>query len=118
VSLAVVFKIVYAQLLIAWAQQYLLDRVLVDCDTECWLWMRSGDGRYGHAYLLGTRIKAQILSFVAFGGKYNPRKIHDHQCNRTMCCNPKHIEPAAQSQNMKCCFAVGGGRTPFRRSET
>jgi hypothetical protein len=98
------FKILFAELLLAWAAVYVIDRVeLQGCTTSdypCWIWKGGGDGRYGHAYLLGERIKAHILSFLVFGGFLKRHHIVDHVCNRTNCVQPHHLNATSQSQNV------------------
>lgn len=100
--------------LIARARQYLAERVTVDEATGCWIWSGCNDGRYGHAYFMGQRFKAHVLAFLAYRGRVPRGKILDHkECDCTRCCCPEHLAPVTQSQNMKRCFAVGRGKSPF-----
>lgn len=103
--------------LISWAQQYVRQRTTEEPDVNheqpCWLWTGSNDGRYGHAYLCGQRIKAHVLSFLAFGGSLKRHHVVDHICNNTKCCQPAHLRAVTQSENMRRCFAEGRGRSPF-----
>ena len=44
--------LILALLLIARAREYISARVVID-EAGCWVWQKSGDGRYGHAEFLG-----------------------------------------------------------------
>ena len=77
----VLFKICFAAVLLDWAQQYIMSHTKkVECegmDEPCWIWTAGHDGRYGHAYLMGQRIKSHILSFIAFQNVGGPLQIFD-----------------------------------------
>lgn len=108
-------------LMVGWAMEYISTRIeFAPCpgsDYPCWVWKRGGDGRYGHAYIFGTRFKAHVLSFIAHCGALRRHEVVDHVCNRTDCVQPRHLAAATQSQNIKRCFLVGRGRSPFKRNE-
>lgn len=106
----------FYMLLLGTAQRYILDRVSVHPKTGCWLWLGCNDGRYGHAYFLGQRFKAHRLAYLAFSGPIPRGRVVDHkECDRTRCCCPAHLSPVTQSKNIKRCFAVGRGRSPFMK---
>ncbi len=106
--------VLFYLLMLARAREYIQARVSIHPKTGCWLWMGCNDGRYGHAYFLGHRFKAHTLAFIAWRGKIPRGRVLDHkQCDKTRCCCPFHLAPVTQSQNMKRCFAVGRGRSPF-----
>ena len=106
--------LIFYMLLLEGARQYLAARVSIHPVTGCWLWVGCNDGRYGHAYYMGKRFKAHVLAFLAYRGKVPRGKVLDHErCDRTRCCCPHHLKPVTQSKNMKRCFAVGRGRSPF-----
>ena len=105
---------IFYALLLESARQYILNRITFHPTTKCWLWAGCNDGRYGHAYFMGTRFKAHVLAYLAFVGGYHSTRVLDHKgCDRTRCCCPDHLSPVTQSKNMKRCFAVGRGRSPF-----
>lgn len=105
---------IFYMLLLYTAQQYIQQRVSIHPATGCWLWLGANDGRYGHAYFYGKRFKAHRLAYLAFTGPIRRGRVIDHEgCDRTRCCCPHHLKQATQSQNMKRCFAVGRGRSPF-----
>ena len=106
--------ILFYLLLLGKAQAYIRSRVSIHPKTGCWLWLGCNDGRYGHAYFMGTRFKAHRLAYLAFRGRIPRGRILDHkQCDRPRCCCPDHVEPVTQSKNMKRCFEAGRGRSPF-----
>lgn len=93
--------------------------VTVDWETSCWMWGGATNGhsvkateagRYG-AVQVGTDRKAhggngspldwythRFMYLWAFGGHRNDHQL-DHLCNRTLCCNPLHVEPTTQKRN-------------------
>lgn len=108
----------FGVVLIAAARAYVLDRIeYAPCKTSqlpCWVWKGGGDGRYGHAYFLGMRFKAHRLSYLAFNGRIPRGRVVDHRdCDRPPCCCPGHLQAVTQSANIKRCFSVGRGRSPF-----
>lgn len=109
----------FSVVLIHWAKVYIIERTATVDNTQmgdaCWQWLASNDGRYGHAYFIGGRIKSHVLAYLAWGGKIKRKQVVDHLCNTTLCCNPRHLEAKSQSANMKRCFAEGRGRSPFLR---
>lgn len=90
------------------AQQKLRDSVEVDPDTGCWLWKRSGDGRYGHFYIFGVKFKAHVASHLMFNGRIPRGHVVRHGCDRMACCCPVHLETGTQKQN--CADASERGR--------
>lgn len=104
----VLFKICFSIALIAWAQDYIDARIVKDEVKGCWLWCCGGDGRYGHAYAFGARIKAHVLSFLAHGGYLRRHEIVSHTvCDVGGCCNPAHLAPMSQAQNIKEAHTKG-----------
>lgn len=107
------FKWLLAQLILIAAQEYVRSHSRVD-ENGCWIATTSGDGRYAHFWFLGRRWKAHVLSWLAFRGQLARHHVVDHEtCDTTRCCNPQHLRATSQSGNMKRCFAVGRGRSPF-----
>lgn len=104
----------FAFMLLEAARAYVIDHVVVDGDTGCWVWANCGDGRYGHAYFLGMRFKAHRLAFLAFRGRIPRGYVVDHErCDRTLCVAPGHLQACTQSRNIGRCFEIGRGRSPF-----
>jgi hypothetical protein len=113
-----VFNWSLSNLLLLAAQQYVKAHVVV-VEEECWIATTSGDGRYKHFWFCGQRFKAHVLSWLAFRGPLARHHVVDHEyCNRTDCCNPWHLNAVSQSANIKRCFAVGRGKSPFIKDTT
>lgn len=109
----------FGQLLLGRAREYIQSRIKLCPVTGCWLWAGSGDGRYGHAYFMGVRFKAHRLSYLAFRGRILRGRVVDHEhCDTPACCRPSHLTACTQSTNIKRCFSVGRGRSPFIKEQS
>lgn len=79
------------------AQAYIEDRVVMDPNSGCWLWLPSlGSHGYGNAsfnsLVPGPVVLAHRLSHVAFKGEI-PRGFEvDHLCRIRSCVNPNHLQ--------------------------
>lgn len=110
--------VLFGVLLLGSARAYIQTRVELDPDTGCWVWKGCGDGRYGHAYFCGVRFKAHRLAYLAFVGRIPRGRVVDHKhCDRPPCCCPTHLQAVTQSHNIKRCFSVGRGRSPFLKEK-
>ena len=86
------------------AQQYILDRVTIDCNG-CWNWNRATDKRgYGRCHT-PTRF-AHHVSYEAFIGPL-PTNYLMHDCDNPACVNPEHLTPGDHQQNMADAAARG-----------
>ena len=88
-------------------QQYILDRIIINLDSDCWNWTKSKDkyeyGAIGPTkwYKLYHKSKAHQLSYIAFNGVY-PKELHVlHKCNNRSCCNPDHLYIGTNADNMR-----------------
>lgn len=70
-------------------------------EAGCWEWRKSGDGRYGHFYMLGVKFKSHVASAILWRGIYlrSARRVLRHQCDNASCCNPGHLKPGSQKEN-------------------
>lgn len=68
-------------------------------DNGCWIWKRSGDGRYGHFFLHGTKFKAHVASQLLYNGRIPRGHVVRHACDTYACCCPGHLSPGTQKQN-------------------
>lgn len=81
--------------------------VQIDWHTPCWLWDGgTHDKGYGRFYLGPVNNKRVIayshrISFEHWIG-FPPRGyIVDHQCNHKLCCNPTHLWPETNNENLR-----------------
>jgi hypothetical protein len=110
--------VLFGVLLVASARAYILGRVHMLDERGCWTWACGGDGRYGHAYFMGQRFKAHRLAYLAFVGRIPRGRVVDHrECDNPPCCCPTHLQAVTQSHNIKRCFSVGRGRSPFLKEK-
>jgi hypothetical protein len=69
-------------------------------DGQCWPWLRFlNRGGYGN---LRTSMGTQYAHRVAFALTRGlaPSLTLDHTCRNKRCCNPAHLEPVTQSENI------------------
>jgi hypothetical protein len=82
---------------------------------DCWLWTSETNNRgYGRfiIYRAGRRVRilAHRLSYVlANGCDLDEETVLRHDCDNPPCCNPAHLRPGTQADNMQ--DAVERGRT-------
>ena len=69
---------------------------------QCWIWNAAHDsGGYGVFKLHGVQRPAHRIAFRDFGYRVDGSQVIDHLCRNTGCVNPSHLEPVAQSINIK-----------------
>ena len=74
----------------------------IDVDGDCWLWTgfidRSGYGRstFGERTLYIHRAAYELLV-----GPIPVGLTLDHLCRKRSCCNPDHLEPVTNAENMR-----------------
>lgn len=91
----------------------------LDWNTPCWLWTGgTHDKGYGRFYLgrdpdTNQRIWAYShrISFEHFIGMPPLGYIVDHQCNHKVCCNPTHLWPETNNNNLR----LADQRRPWKR---
>jgi hypothetical protein len=80
---------------------------------ECWPWTGGGDKRgYGQLNwpVMGrwVRLKAHRVAFALWNDvDVSTVALLRHTCNRPSCCNPLHLVPGTQSENMEDARAAG-----------
>jgi len=74
--------------------------------NECWVWQKSLKDGYGRMWI-GSRADgsrrlalAYQVSFETFSGPIPDGLVLDHLCRNRACCNPAHLEPVTQQENV------------------
>lgn len=79
----------------------LLRRVVVD-SNGCWNWTGATDAHgYGQISRGGREgmVKTHRVTYFCFVG---PTELGlDHLCRNRACCNPSHLEPVSQGENVR-----------------
>jgi hypothetical protein len=90
----------------------------------CWPWQGATDKRGYGVFNRGKQeiIKASRFSLTLKIGRELARDEvtrHKNECNNTSCCNPAHLEPGTQADNVADVIAAGhlvcGERSPHAR---
>jgi hypothetical protein len=72
---------------------------------DCWVWSGPTDRRYGR----WGRRKAHRIQYERLVGPIPAGAVLRHACDTPLCCNPAHLEPGTQADNL--ADAVARGRT-------
>lgn len=90
----------------------------LDYKTPCWLWTGgTHDKGYGRFHLGfdedGRRVTAYShrIAFEHWVGMPPPGYIVDHECNHKLCCNPSHLWPQTNKDNLR----LADERRPWKR---
>lgn len=89
----------------------LLDQVLIDEQTGCWLWEgKCNNAGYGR---LGRQFVHRLAYEVWIGPIPEGVKV-DHVCNVRKCLNPLHLRLATTSQNTRWAIRRSRGQMPWK----
>ena len=93
------------------------DSVQLDYPTPCWIWNAGKhDKGYGR-FFLGLDNNKRVWSYahrIAFEhwiGMPPLGYIVDHRCNHKLCCNPTHLWPETNNDNLR----LADQRRPWKR---
>ena len=79
---------------------------------SCWIWTAStywSHGlTYGHVYFYGRVRAAHRIAYIITYGFIPDGMDIDHLCRKTLCVNPKHLEPVPHRVNV-----IDRGQGPF-----
>lgn len=68
---------------------------------ECWPWKRSTfHFGYGQFKVAGKNLKTHRVAYFLHNGEW-PEPTGRHTCDNPGCCNPSHIIPGTQVQNVE-----------------
>jgi hypothetical protein len=86
-----------------------IDRLLAKLQLEgsCWIFTGADDGYgYGHFWVSeGVYAKAHRWLYEFLVGPVPEGLVLDHLCRRTKCCNPDHLEPVTQKENVRRSYS-------------
>lgn len=66
----------------------------------CLVWTGSRDDGYGRPYVMGARVQAARLAYVAHVGPVPDGLVIDHLCRNRACVNHEHLEPVTNRENV------------------
>jgi hypothetical protein len=87
-------------------QTYIKKRITVNPNSGCWEWnlmKRKGYGAVDYetrAFMFCKTELVHRISYNVFNAPVTPSEVIRHRCNNKSCCNPEHLEPGTQVQNM------------------
>lgn len=79
----------------------LLDKVIPEPNSGCWLWVGGNDGKagYGSIRVGRDKLKAHRVSHELFKGPIPAGQTIHHRCNTPACVNPDHLQPMTFREN-------------------
>lgn len=88
-------------------QHYIKKRITIHPITECWEWNLMKRKGYGvvdyetRAFMHCKTESVHRISYTVFKEPVSTKEVIRHRCNNKSCCNPDHLEPGTQAQNMQ-----------------
>ena len=69
---------------------------------DCWPWLASHFYTgYGQFRVNGTMTVAHRVAYELTYGPLSKGLVLDHLCGRKDCCNPRHLDPVSQGENVQ-----------------
>jgi HNH endonuclease len=78
-------------------------KIIPEPNSGCWLWLGALDGKgYGRAKIAKTRKNAAVhrIVYELVFGPIAAELVLDHKCRVRSCCNPEHLEPTTNKENI------------------
>lgn len=90
-------------------------RVDVRGPDECWPWRNATPGQYGTMWLPSERRArpAHVIAWVSKNGPLPDGMQACHRCDNRPCCNPDHLFPGTQSDNIQDAMKKGRFKPPW-----
>lgn len=77
-------------------------KVALAGDSECWLWLASTRSTGYGRYWTGERYEsAHRYAYEQTVGPIPTGLVIDHLCRVRLCCNPAHMEPVTNRENVR-----------------
>lgn len=70
---------------------------------SCWVWTKGTDLK-GYARFRddhGKKVAVHRFAYEAFRGRIPDGLVIDHLCRNPSCCNPEHLEPVTNAENIR-----------------
>jgi hypothetical protein len=68
----------------------------------CWTWQGSLDrGGYGKVSVDGRTMRTHRVMYALVHGEIATGLVLDHLCKNRACCNPTHLDPVTQWENVR-----------------
>lgn len=81
------------------AQQYILDRTVVEQYSGCWVWQLRTQKGYGKMGYAGADWYAHRFAYHHFVEPLPRGTVVHHMCTNRPCCNPEHLQVVSHSEN-------------------
>ena len=92
-----------------------LARQIEESPNECWTWTGYlGPGGYGRVYLHGALWQVHIVMYELFVGPVSEGCVLHHRCRNRACCNPAHLKPVTQGENIVADLELSPRKRPKR----
>ena len=81
-----------------------MDKVQMEPNSNCWLWMGGLKGKKDHEYsefkFRDKTVSGHKVSWILFKGEITEGESLDHLCRTRICVNPDHLELVSQRENV------------------
>lgn len=81
--------------------EYILRRIEIDSETDCWMWIGQTVRGYGRCKWKRIYLAAHRGAYASLVGPIPDGLSLDHLCRNTACVNPDHLEPVPIRENIR-----------------
>lgn len=94
------------------SDELLAAKIQIQPHSECWIWMGAlHHAGYGHVTRRGGARRVHRYVYEMLVGEIPRGLVLDHLCRTRACCNPAHLEPVTQAENLRRGAQDYAGRT-------